>query len=493
MTSSLQELSISGQVCFDLDLQHATPLKIETIVRRVPGKRLVCRGMWNRQHVYAKIFIGGNAERYAERDKHGIRLLQQSNIRTPDLIHAGFLTNQPGMILIFAEIDECMNAEQAYQMLLPESKLKLAYSLVAEVARHHQAGLVQTDMYLKNFLVQNGTIYTLDGDGIRRLSSIFQRRQRLRNLATFLSKMDVLDDGWIPELYAHYCKQLNDGCLPADQAAIWRLTQKIRRQMAVAYADKKVFRSCTDVKVSQSFRRFVAVASDFELGDFTFELLDSKLADVKANLKNGNTCTVAKAMIADQQIVIKRYNIKSIWHGMNRAIRISRAARSWASTYRLMILGVATHKPLALFEARLACFRRRAYFLSEYIDAPDAQQYFLQCTNLAEKKDVAHELAKLFYKLYLLRITHGDCKASNIKIVGGAPALIDLDAMKAHSLHRLADARFKFHHVKDLKRLLKNWLEDAEFSELLKQAFVQQYLKRHPYETDDILTRAGMR
>ncbi len=50
---------------------------------------------------------------------------------------------------------------------------------------------------------------------------------------------------------------------PVDVAEVWILTQKIRHQVAKCYADKKVFRTCTDVKVTRSFKYFQAVAADF--------------------------------------------------------------------------------------------------------------------------------------------------------------------------------------------------------------------------------------
>lgn len=484
---------MEGESRFGVELQGNQSLLCEKIVRRVPGKRLVCQGTWGQQPVFAKLFIGKDAAKYLARDKWGVEQLVQAGIATPAILFAGLSRDGKTHVLLLETISPALNAEVCWHSLAsnPVRRLQLASSLAAQVAEHHRAGLLQTDLYFKNFLVQDDKIYTLDGDGIRRLSSIFQKRQRLRNLATLFSKMDVLDDDWIPELYAHYCRQLNAACVTADEADVRRMTQKIRRQVASEYADKKVFRSCTDVKVSKSFKRFVAIASDFALDDSSVQSLDSALADKKSNLKNGNTCTIAKVAIADRQVVIKRYNIKSFWHGLNRAFRASRAARSWANTYRLIISGIATHKPLALVEERLGWFRRRAYFLSEYVDASDVQQYFSQSVDLSDKEAVAGELAKLFYKLYLLKIVHGDCKASNIKVVGGLPVLIDLDAMKAHPLHWLGNAWFRRQHVSDLKRLMQNWSADAEISNILKRAFIRQYTEFHPNKQDDILFSAG--
>lgn len=479
-----------------IPLKKAPPINVEAVVRTVPQQREVIRGIWNNQLVYAKKFIGSRAQKHFARDLAGVKALVDANIATPPLLFQGEMQEGKGFVAIFGAIENASNAEEVWVGLNVQTRFSLMHRLVQTVALHHQAGLLQTDLYLKNFLVQQtlnqeDLIYTLDGDGIRSLSPLFQKRQKLHNLATLFSKMDVLDDGWITALYAQYCLQLGITHSPVDASEVWVLTQKIRHQVAKGYADKKVFRNCTDVKVMKNFKYFQAVASTFGVENQVLTSLDPFLADAKLNIKNGNTCTIGKVTLANQLVVIKRYNIKSFWHGLNRAFRVSRAAKSWANAYRLIISNIATAKPLALVEARFGCFRRRAYYVSEYIDAPDVMQFFAQSTKLEDKRTVARNLATLFYKLYLLKFSHGDCKASNIKIVNFAPVLIDLDSMQAHFGSVVGDWWFERKHIKDLKRLMKNWANDGEVTALLKQVFVQEYAAQHPDEDDRILFRAG--
>ncbi len=475
-----------------LELDGGTDLTDLVLVRAVPGKRYVYRARWQGQDVYAKIFTGKNNTYYAGRDLAGVQQLLGAGIETPPLLFQGQVQGTQAQALVFLAIGQARNAEEVWFGYDDQARLELARKLTVTLARHHQAGLVQTDLYFKNFLVQGDVVYTLDGDGIRRLPFVFGWRQRLHNLATLFSKMDVLDDQWIPELYACYCRQLEVACALPDEAKVRSLTQKIRSRMASAYADKKVFRTCTDVKVSRRFRYFLAVSRDFCLAPDSLGLLDSALADKKANLKNGNTCTIAKAAIADRQVVVKRYNIKNFWHGLNRALRPSRAAMSWANAHRLVIAHVATPEPLALMEERLGFLRRRAYYVSEYLDAPDALQFFAQPSPAEDKEAVARNIATLFFRLYLLKFSHGDCKATNIKIVNLSPVLIDLDGMQAHRLPRIFDCLFERRHIKDLKRLMKNWEHDTETAALLKQALRFEYASQELYQGDAILIRAGI-
>jgi tRNA A-37 threonylcarbamoyl transferase component Bud32 len=469
---------------------------VEAVVRTVPQQREVIRGIWSNQLVYAKKFIGSRAQKHFARDLAGVKALVDACIATPSLLFQGETQEEKGFVAIFGAIENAPNAQEVWAGLNEQARFSLMHRLVQTVALHHQAGLMQTDLYLKNFLVhkelnQVDLIYTLDGDGIRSISPWFKKRQKLRNLATLFSKMDVLDDGWIAELYAQYCLQLGIENSPIDEAEVWHLTQKIRHQVAKGYADKKVFRNCTDVKMTHNFMCFQAVASTFGVENQVLASLDPFLADAKLNIKNGNTCTIGKATLANQSVVIKRYNIKSFWHGLNRAFRVSRAAKSWANAYRLIISNIATAKPLALVEARFGCFRRRAYYVSEYIDAPDVMQFFAQSTKLEDRQTVARNLATLLYKMYLLKFSHGDCKASNIKIVNFAPVLIDLDGLQDHFGNVVGNWWFERKHIKDLKRLMKNWVNDAEVTALLKQAFQLEYTAQYPYENDGILFRAG--
>lgn len=493
-----------------LSLENGVTLECETLVRFVEGRRAVYKATLSneplskqaklsqpKQTVFAKVFSGKNFERYANRDKAGYTQLSAANILTPKLVLDTYLADHSVRVLCYQAIDITGSAEDHYYSLgygedcaaSYQPRLALMKLVTSAVAEHHNANLLQTDLYLKNFLVKDNAVYTIDGDGIRRLfPNLFpwiRRRKKMCNLATLFSKMDVLDDSWIADLYEIYCKKTGITYSPFDYAEVYLLTQKIRHRVASGYADKKVFRSCTDVKVAQSFASYTALANGFN-SESNWDIvkpamLDDLLQSPEQRMKTGNTCTVGVAEMGSKQVVIKRYNIKNSLHALSRAFRLSRAAKSWANAHRLIISNIATPKPLALVEERCGWLRRRAYFLAEYLDAPDIAQFFTQAT-LEHKKIVAHEVALLFYKLYLLKLSHGDCKATNIKIVNSKPVLIDLDSMVAHT----STWQFKRKHVRDLKRLMRNWELTSEAAVVLKQAFVLQY------NEEDILVLAGI-
>lgn len=486
---ALAQFKQSGSATFSLSLSGDYIFECKEIVRCVPGKRLVCRGTLGGQSVYAKLFIGRHAKRYAARDLRGVQALVDAGIPTPSVVYVGAMADDAddlGEALVFATVPASVNAEDAWRGYRQQAEhLTLAKKLVVEVARHHQTGLIQTDLYLKNFLLQGEQVYTLDGDAIRKLPAIFSQRKALENLAILLSKFDVSDTVvWLPELLTDYAKARGWNTAPGI-AAMGKRVSVHRHKVAGHYANEKVFRQCSDIQVEKRFDYFLAVARPYFSEDLRRALNNpDKLLDEPAlRLKSGNTCTVSLAEVDGRKVVVKRYNIKSFWHGLNRALRPTRAAVSWANAHRLLIYGIATAAPIALLEKRCGIMRRQAYFLAEYVDAPDAAEFFADAkVDAAQKNKVADHIAQLFHKLYLLKITHGDFKAGNMKIVSGKPLLLDLDSMREYRCGR----QFARRHVRDLRRFIRNWQHDSEAGNRLAAAF------RATYKDTCLLDEAGM-
>lgn len=486
--AELHAVSRSDTSRFTLLLADGSSFASTQVVRRVPDRRLVCRGSWNGHTVYAKLFIGKHAERYAARDAQGVAALSAAGIATPALLHRCALAHGAGEALVFAAVEHAVNAEQAWQELRnePGARLQLATALVREVARHHQAGLRQADLYLRNFLLAGERIHTLDGDAVRPLPRLYGRQRALSNLALLLSKFDVLDiDAWLPELLQVYARARGWRTVP-DSRRMQRKIARWRRAVADKYANEKVFRECTAVHVRDQGAYFTAIARPY-LSDDLLRALSDPQALLKPTgsrrLKSGNSATVALAQIGERKVVVKRYNIKHFWHGVRRALRTTRAAVSWGNAHRLTLLGIATAAPVALLEKHKGILQREAYFLAEYIAAPNVSEFFADPAIDGEQKEqAATNIARMLYRLYLLQIEHGDFKASNVKMPGGEPWLIDLDGMRAYRCSRF----FRRAHVRDLCRLMRNWPQDGMPYALLAAAL------HDIYKNPGLLRQAGI-
>ena len=478
----LHLITAPGIVALSLNLSDGSNLLCDEVVRVIRNKRLVCKGVRHQKPVYAKIFIGDKNLAYAKRDEAGVKFLQLANIETPSLLCSAGIVGYKGHALIFEAIEKAQNAEEVWTKLNQKQRLSLAKSLVHEIAKHHHAGLLQTDLYFKNFLVSDEKIYTLDGDDIRQYTNLSER-QALQNLSVLLSKFDVLDiEIWLADLLKTYAEARAWQHVP-DAALIKKMTNAHRQKVASNYADKKVFRLCSDVNVVRHKHLFMCLSSQYpqDILPETLAKLDVYFTE-KALLKNGNTCTVALVEIAGKKLVIKRYNIKSFWHGISRALRQTRAAASWANAYRLKILDIATAAPIALIEDRKYAFKGQAYFLAEYIDAPDVAQFFSACADKTARAETVKNISTLLYKLYLLKISHGDMKATNIKIVDNQPVLIDLDSMIQHRFERWALNG----HARDLRRFMQNWQETPALYNAFVKAFKVIYADNAPLQLAQI-------
>lgn len=496
MQAATQTVTLTPAIRFDeegpfsLLLDDGTQLVCEHVVRRVPGARLVCRARWQGRAVYAKIFVGPRAARHAKRDRRGVRWLQERGIVTPALLHEAQLPEGAGWVLLFEAIEGARNAEEHLASLGgdAQARLRLMEALVAVVARHHEAGLHQSDLYLKNFLIEGERIHTLDGDGIRAGRSPLGPSRALRNLAQLLSKFDVEEDVHLPHLLQVYANvrgwQTDARMLRRLAKAVWQH----RHEVAQEYAMSKVLRSCTDVRVERRWNRFLAVARPEE-DPVLHELLerpdDWLESPAIRRLKTGNTCTVGVVTTGARRVVIKRYNVKNFWHGLKIALRRSRAARSWCNAHLLRMYNIATARPLALVERRFGPVRRQTYFFAEWVDGPDVAECFADPSVSEElRRDLALRLAQLLHKLYLLGIEHGDLKADNLKIVDRQPWLLDLDALRQYRHAR--GAWYRRRHARDLRRFLQNWQGEPRIRAMLESAL------RRVYGPDTVLKQAGI-
>jgi tRNA A-37 threonylcarbamoyl transferase component Bud32 len=165
-------------------------------------------------------------------------------------------------------------------------------------------------------------------------------------------------------------------------------------------------------------------------------------------------------------LVIKRYNIKGIWHGLKLRLLTGRGERSWVNGHRLLFYGVATPNPVALLKRRSGLFST-TYLLAEHIDATSAREWFNdQKISVEAKSCMADRIASMFKTMQQQQISHGDLKATNILISGDNPLIIDLDAMCRHK----SDSRFNRAWVKDMRRFMGNWESDRELLGLFSNA-----------------------
>ncbi len=462
---------------FSLSLESSDGvLHCERLLRIVPGRRAVLLGKWGKKQVVAKFFYRPlQIDRHVRREVEGTRALLRAGIMTADLLYVGNAKSAAVGVLLFEYIHPASPLEEVWNATEnTEEKRDLFRQLVLILAKMHQAGLKQQDLHLNNFLIKSHTIYSIDGASIKRNKRCHSLKvpESLNNLALLFAQLTLQDSSLVHDLYTDYAEsrgwKITNDILVNLQLKI----ERCRRQRIRRYV-KKIFRESTQIVCRKSFTRFMLCKRAHYT--HTMEALlenPDRLLDKQNGLllKRGNTCTVGRIELDGHDLVVKRYNIKSFGHGLRRSVMPTRAAHSWRNAHLLLLLGIPTPRPVAMLEKRCGPFRRKAYFISEYLDGPHALDFFRE-GDLHEKSAVARRIADIFKSLKSARISHGDMKATNILIHKQEPVLIDVEGICAHK----SRGRFLSAHRKDIKRFFQNWIDVPEVGGLFEELIDQRW------------------
>ena len=447
------------------------------LLRLVPGKRLVAAGEWEGRPAVVKFFLDPvKGRRHFRREHRGLGALKRAGLAVPEVwlgksagaggVSLLILEELPAAATLFDLWREAAGAEERRERLA---------AVVAVIAAHHRAGLVQSDIHWGNFLFSGGRVYTIDGDAVddRGAGRELGREKSLASFALFLAEPGPGIDEHLKYLWEKYC--VGRGWRPeaGEVERIAGLVKDHRFHKAEKFV-AKAGRSCTAVVARRNETGLLLAERSSltpELEDF-LSRPDEFMAAGKV-LKAGNSATVVKVRNGDRDLVVKRYNIKNFGHALKRGLRPSRAWHSWRNAQRLRWWGIATPKPLAMLESRIAGkLRSRAWFISEYVAGEAASDYLPGLDpGGGELAGWLEQFAELLKRLYELRITHGDFKATNFLCgADGRLYLIDLDALR--SWKRPGPA-FKKAVARDHRRLLANWGKhshlEMSFSEMIEK------------------------
>lgn len=403
-------------------------LHVQQVLRLLPGRRIAARARLDEQEFFVKIFMGSDARRYAEREQAGALALMAAGIDTPTLHNRLDNSNSDIIVLCFEWLADAQPLSAAYASADPHTRSMLLDTVAREMAHLHQAGVVHLDCHPDNFLLTQGRLFLIDGDGIREAAG----EALLDNMALFFAQLPLADEALFAHAWAAYTGIRQLTLAWAIFRPRWQhvLDQRLRKLA------KKVQRDCSDIQVTQNWRHYSACRR--EAAHWLAPVLDNP--DHWLNhypqydgqmLKDGNTSTVVRVSVHGHPVVIKRYNIKSLRHRIERALVPSRARHSWVNAFLLQALGIHTPSVLACIEERNGPLHARAWLICEYSAAPDVHSAWIDrhFQGLEPATEMRH-LTQLFSALATGGIVHGDMKANNVLTDGQSLSLIDLDSLR---------------------------------------------------------------
>ncbi len=432
------------------------------IYRLLPGRRLTLRALMNGQTVVVKLYIGKGYERYWKRELSGLRVLSETKLPTPRLLgHESDPSNGLSFLIL-----EYLPPDPIEQQSTPAHKV---VKLSPVLAQMHKAGVTQKDMHLNNFLFAARGIFLIDGDAIAKHAALSYRTVT-DNLAALVAQVNFADASLGKKCLSAYLAECGTDLSIDEEVLHKRVRQK--RQKRLDGLLGKAQRNCTDYYCTSGFRHFfICERQSFDTR------MQSLLTDLDGwvergeRLKSGNTCTVSRVRIDDRSYVIKRYNIKSVGHALNRALRTTRARVSWLNSRILGFYRIPSARIRALYEVRLGPFRRKAYLIMDDLDGEllSEQQQPLS-------REIKSSIYSTFQKLLDAGLVHGDTKASNFIMLKPDTvstelrlAVIDLDVLKRFvpGAGMTSDRRFIDAFEKDVLRFLKNFDADSELTDQL--------------------------
>lgn len=433
------------------------------VLRRLPGRRLVCAGRLAGRPVLVKIFRGERAGRDLRREVAGARALAQAGIDTPRLLEETRVRGRGWPLLLFEYLESATSLADVWEAAEEPERIRLLKQLLVMVAEQHEAGLQQRDMHLDNFLLDSeGRLQAIDAGGYRIGSRPLGLRASANNLGLLFAQLPrALLEGQVRLLedYARARGRWSGGMLlprvrhAADRWRSWRARN----------LGRKAFRNCTEFLVRRSGSLHLWHRRELEPGTLDQWIAQGGLEPPGdcGLLKAGNSQTVWATRLAGEEVVVKRYNQLGWWQILRRSVGGSRAARAWRNAHWLRALHIDTPRPLAMIEERRGPLCLRAWLVTGRASGAPAHEALAGPGGGPRLEAVVGVVRALAGH----GLVHGDLKASNFIVAGERVQLIDLDSL---SWPRLAWWR-KRGSARDLRRFLRNWPEGPLRSEVRKR------------------------
>jgi tRNA A-37 threonylcarbamoyl transferase component Bud32 len=428
------------KVPFKLHVQSECPEKASHVLtctkllRQVPGRRRVYAARLGDEDVIAKIFeTKFRAKFQLANEWKNTSKLKAKGLNCPRSYFFG-KTGEGQWVLVTEFIKDSNTALELYlKSVSAEGKLEVLSLLFRELAKLNEAGIIQKDLHLGNFLIKNNKVFPLDAATMKFKNHALSKTDSFKQLAILSWYVPEESGGQLGKFLQEYGEVRGWTITSQENETIQvymkkHIKKEIKRQL------KKTLRtSGRNIRIEEN--GFVGVFDktlyeDIDVRDF-LENID-KIMESGEVMKNRPTSFVTRTMIKNKAVVIKRYNHKNLFHSIRQGMQRSRACRSWLHGHRLSMLGVKTPKPLAYIEKRRGRILMVSYIITENIEGPNLADVFIKPDTSCDKQQIKQNINSTIKKMHDNFITHGDLKRTNFIISGNEPYVTDLDSMKVN-------------------------------------------------------------
>jgi len=457
----------------------ASPEKVETLellqtFRFLPGRRLVALVRWKERLVVMKLFFSRRRwTKHLARETASIGQLVNAGLPTPALLGSGRCVDGRSGFMLLEYLDNGESVQLRWERSTGELRESLLRDVVTLIARCHNAGLLQKDLHLDNFLLQAGALQLLDADTVERHagnSEGVDKVKALHNLGLFFAQFPLSNDVHVPALYAHYRALRPELQLSADAEVLTPIlyTKRMARLKLIL---NKLTRETTANVCVHDWSHFLIFRRALNTDGWRAFIANPDAAmQGGVMLKDGNSTTVMRLCIDGRDVVVKRYNSKSLWHQLKRLFSSTRAWRSWRNAHMLEMLGIATPAPLLMLERRSGPVRGISWFVTDYVDGIEVKKLLQEkSVDSAVWQQTMAQFRELFIGLGEYAIVHGDTKATNFLSAAGRLTVLDLDAMRQET----DSGRYRRARSRDLKRFVRNFDKNPQQWNAVKAMIAQ--------------------
>ena len=245
--------------------------------------------------VIAKVFGRGlRAKWHLRREWRGLELLLERGISAPQPLFYGQTRNGQCVIVTEKIADSKPTLEIFEQAKTDSGKLDLLTLLCWQVAKQHEKGILQKDLYLGNFLVKGDSIFAIDVGQMRFNRRQIPRRRCISQLALLARYLRSQDAESLSELCRQYARARNRKFGKSDET-LFQKQLTVHRKRAIKRGLKKCLRTSKRYLLIKSGRYRGVFDRGFCQGAEPVEFIEQldSMMDTGEVLKKGNTSYVS--------------------------------------------------------------------------------------------------------------------------------------------------------------------------------------------------------
>lgn len=312
-------------------------------LRSIPRRRTVFEGTYDGRSVIIKCFEDYWGWYRCGREKRGLERLIACGLAAPKVLLVG--KDSAGRhILVIEKIANAVDVLTAVQSAPSEDAAReMLLAVFRYVARMHQAGVVQNDLHLGNFLAAESKIYAIDPACMKFYEKPIYLSNNCRQLAMLLAALPQKFLVWEVEFMQAYCDARGQAYSPEMLNNVRFLTAR-RRKQHLPHALKKTLRN------SKQF--FVLNVPPYH-GVFYKEAFDESSARLMIERVKSATVSDNLSRIVDlngQEYRMACYEPKNRILALWYRLAGSPARRDWLAAWKTFYAGRSVPKPVALIE-----------------------------------------------------------------------------------------------------------------------------------------------